>query len=105
MKVNCPTEQVSNSRQYKDMFYKEYNIEFHKPKPLYLTYKFQSKRNPSIVTAIYDLHNVLTTPRSEVSLFYYRRKFAVYNFTILNLGKSKGYSYVWNETTGCVSFY
>lgn len=32
MKENRPWEQVANSRQYKDIFYTEDNIEFHKPK-------------------------------------------------------------------------
>lgn len=137
MKINHPTNQVASSRQYKDIFYKEYNIEFHKPKKdlciiceinkrgsdnennedkkleytlhianktvareLKEICKFQSKRSDVIVTAAYDLQKVLTTPQSEVSLFYYKRKFAVYNFTIFDIGKAKGYSYVWNETIG-----
>ncbi|CAK1597717.1 unnamed protein product [Parnassius mnemosyne] len=141
MKENRPLEQVANSRQYKDIFYNEYNIEFYKPKKdlcilcdrykrgsekekddmkleytLHIanktvvrevkeTYKFQSKQSDIIVTAAYDLQKVLTTPQSEVALFYYKRKFAVYNFTIYDIGKAKGYSLLkkklnwdWNST-------
>ncbi|CAG5044313.1 unnamed protein product [Parnassius apollo] len=136
MKENRPLKQVANSRQYKAIFYNEYNIEFHKPKKdlcilcdrykrgsekekddmkleytLHIanktvvrevkeTYKYQSKQSNVIVTAAYDLQKVLNTPQSEVSLFYYKRKFAVYNFTIYDIGKAEGYSYVWNETIG-----
>lgn len=40
---------------------------------------------------------MLVTPQSDVSDFYYKSKLATYNFTIYDLGNSKGYCYVWHE--------
>ncbi|CAG9787842.1 unnamed protein product [Diatraea saccharalis] len=62
--------------------------------------KRRAEQSDTVVAACYDLQKVLNTPQSEVSLFYYKRKLATYNFTIFDMGKRKGYCYVWDETIG-----
>lgn len=46
------------------------------------------------------MEKVLQTPQSEVSSFYYKRKFATYNFTIYDIGKKEGYCFMWDESNG-----
>lgn len=60
--------------------------------------KNRTVNEPELCVAVFDLQKVLTTPQSEASSFYYKRKFAVYNFTIFDIGKKLGYCYVWNES-------
>lgn len=48
------------------------------------------------VVACFDLEKVLNIPQSEVSIFHYKRKYPVYNFTIYNILEKKGYCYVWH---------
>ncbi|CAG9793040.1 unnamed protein product [Diatraea saccharalis] len=49
--------------------------------------KRRAEQSDTVVAACYDLQKVLNTPQSEVSLFYYKRKLATYNFTIFDMGK------------------
>lgn len=58
----------------------------------------QPFNNPELCIAVFDLQKVLTTPQSEASSFYYKRTFAVYDFTIYDIGKKLGYYYMWNES-------
>jgi len=44
------------------------------------------------------LEKVLTTPQGEVNNFYYKRKFATYNFTIFDIARKLGYCFMWNES-------
>lgn len=46
--------------------------------------------------AIYDLEKVLNIPQSEVGIFHYKRKYAIYNFTVYDALNAKGYCYVWH---------
>jgi hypothetical protein len=46
----------------------------------------------------FDLQKVLTTPKSNVSDFYYSRKLATYNFSMYNLVSKKATCYMWDET-------
>lgn len=62
--------------------------------------KQRAKQSNDVVTACYDLQKILNTPQSEVSVFYYKRKLAAYNFTIYDMGKNKGHCYFWDETIG-----
>ncbi|KAJ0170598.1 hypothetical protein K1T71_013969 [Dendrolimus kikuchii] len=52
-------------------------------------------KNSSTV-AIFDLQKVLSIPQSEVSIFHYKRKYPVYNFTVFDALRKKGYCYVWH---------
>lgn len=49
---------------------------------------------------MFDLQKVLTTPQGEVGSFYYKRKFATYNFTVYDIGKKQSYCYMWCESDG-----
>ncbi|XP_045450125.1 uncharacterized protein LOC123658877 [Melitaea cinxia] len=46
--------------------------------------------------AIFDLEKVLGVPQSEVGIFHYKRKYPVYNFTVFDATRKKGYCYMWH---------
>lgn len=48
----------------------------------------------------FDLQAVLYTPFTDVSLLFYKRKLAVYNFTIYEQISKAGFCYLWPETNG-----
>lgn len=62
--------------------------------------KERALNDPKYCVAVFDLQKVLTSPQSEVSSFYYKRKYATYNFTIFDIGNKQGYCYMWTETEG-----
>lgn len=62
--------------------------------------KQRAEQSDSVVTVCYDLQKILNNPQSEVSVFYYKRKLACYNFTMYDLGEHKIYCYLWDETIG-----
>lgn len=39
---------------------------------------------------------MLNIPQSQVGIFHYKRKYPVYNFTIFDSTRLKGYCYVWH---------
>jgi len=56
--------------------------------------------NDKEVVVCFDLENVITCPRSNVSNFFYKRKLSVYNMTG-HCSKDKfAYNVIWNEQTG-----
>lgn len=62
--------------------------------------KEASKSLQDCIVACFDMQKVLTTPQSELSMFYYKRKLAVYNFTIYDMTNNEGHCYMWDETKG-----
>ena len=42
------------------------------------------------------MEKVLSVPQSEVGIFHYKRKYPVYNFTIFDALRKKGYCYMWH---------
>ena len=48
----------------------------------------------------FDLEKVLTCPKGENSLFFYKRKMHCYNLTITDLVTGEAYCYVWDQTQG-----
>lgn len=62
--------------------------------------KERTANEPQLCVAVFDLEKVLTTPQGEASNFYYKRKFAVYNFTVYDIGNKLGYCYMWDESEG-----
>lgn len=62
--------------------------------------KQQALTDLTLCCANYDLQKILTTPKSDVSVMYYMSKLNVWNFTIYQMGVSKGSCFVWNETIG-----
>ena len=74
----------------------------------------EAARDPSFVTATFDLQSVLQLPSSDVSSMYYKRKICVYNFTIYEAISGVGHCYLWCELDGkrgsseigsCISHY
>lgn len=62
--------------------------------------KERSIKDKEFCVAVFDLEKVLNTPQGDVSSFYYKRKFATYNFTIFDIGKKHGYCFVWHQSEG-----
>ena len=56
--------------------------------------------NQNSAVLCFDLENVLTLPRSNVSNFFYRRKLAVYNLTVHSSLDKSMYCCIWNEAEG-----
>lgn len=57
----------------------------------------RKNQDDTIAVICYDLQNVFALPRANVSSFYYRRKFSVYNLTA-HCSKNKiTYCALWNE--------
>lgn len=59
--------------------------------------KERAQNDKNLCVACFDLQKVLATPQSNVSDFYYKSKYATYNFTIYDIGRNDGYCYVWHE--------
>jgi hypothetical protein len=60
----------------------------------------RAKENPiTTVTACFDLQKVLTVPQSEVGVFHYKRKYAIYNLTVYDIASKDGYCYLWHLQT------
>ena len=57
--------------------------------------KKKDKEDGSILLVIFDLENVVTLPKADVSSFFYKRKLTVYNLTAVC--KGKGYCAIWSE--------
>ncbi|KAL4119726.1 hypothetical protein QTP88_012513 [Uroleucon formosanum] len=62
--------------------------------------KVRSEKDKEFYVAVFDTEKVLITPQGDVSSFYYKRKFATYNFTIFDIGKKHGYCFVWHQSEG-----
>jgi len=60
--------------------------------------KQKADSDHNVRVACYDLQQVLVTPRTSSSQLYYRRKLATYNLTVFDIGKKKGYCYMWHES-------
>lgn len=60
--------------------------------------KLRANHDPAFCVAAFDLEKILVTPQGEVSNFFYKRKFAVYNFTVYDIGKKIGYCFMWDES-------
>jgi len=56
--------------------------------------KVRSLKNKEFCMTVFDLekvlNRVLNTPQDDISGFYYKCKFATYNFTVFNIRKKHG---------------
>lgn len=60
----------------------------------------KDKDNKStLCVAAFDYQKVLQTPQAKSSIFYYKRKLGVYNFTVYDIGRHEGTCYVYDQTT------
>jgi len=64
------------------------------------TDKQTATQDTSFRAITFDLQAVLCTPRAGDAQIFYRRKLAVYNFTIFDGASHQGYNYIWDETEG-----
>ena len=62
--------------------------------------KKSSQTDESVKAITFDLEAVLYTPYTDVSLLYYKRKLAIYNFTIYEQDSKDGYCFLWPESEG-----
>lgn len=54
----------------------------------------------TVLTANFDLQAVLYCPLEFGKPSFYKRKFAVFNFTLYEVAKKKGHCFMWNESQG-----
>ena len=57
----------------------------------------RAKHDSSLPAAVFDLQNVLITPKGHSKGFHHRRKLNTYNLTIFDYGKDLGVNNIWNE--------
>ena len=62
--------------------------------------KAKVKDDATMAAAVLDLQEVLPTPKSNQSLFYYKRKLNIYNLTMMDSRRGQGHCYVWCEKDG-----
>ncbi|KAK3914291.1 Otogelin [Frankliniella fusca] len=60
--------------------------------------KYALENKTTVCYAIFDLQKVLSVPKLDTGMVYYKRKLSMYNFTIYNVIEHKGYCYTWNES-------
>ena len=59
--------------------------------------KEKALSNSNFCAATFDLQQVLSAPKSDVGLAYYKLKLATYNFTVFNLASKDCFCYMWHE--------
>ena len=62
--------------------------------------KIAASFDPTFVAVTFNLGAILTTPFAEDSQIYYKRKLAIYNFTIHEGHSLNGYCYLWVDAEG-----
>lgn len=83
-------------KDYLQQKYDQHQIE----KELSRSEKASDKVSSNAAVAVYDLQAVLQLPKGDVSLFYYKCKLNVLNFTIYDLKSNNCECYVWDESNG-----
>ncbi|GFO49952.1 DNA repair protein rhp54 [Plakobranchus ocellatus] len=59
--------------------------------------KKMASENPKICGAVFDLQQVIYTPKSHHSSIFYKRRPSNYNFTIFDLQSQEGRCFLWHE--------
>lgn len=59
--------------------------------------KEMAKQDPKLCAAVFDLQQVIYTPKSNHSSIFYKRRLANYNFTIYDLHSGEGRCFLWHE--------
>lgn len=62
--------------------------------------KEMSRLDAQYLAFNFDLEAVLSTPKSNAGIIFYKRKLAVYNLTVYNLADSAVSCYIWDESHG-----
>lgn len=77
----------------------EYDIHL-KEIELSRTEKNNDKLKPDVIVAVYDFQAIMTLPQENSSVFYYKSKLNVFNFTIYDMKEHTSDCYVWDESHG-----
>ncbi|GFO25542.1 hypothetical protein PoB_005204700 [Plakobranchus ocellatus] len=56
-----------------------------------------ASENPKTCAAVFDLQQVIYTPKSHHSSIFYKRRLANYSFTIFDLQSQEGRCFLWHE--------
>ena len=59
--------------------------------------KEEARSNKNVVTAAFDLEQVLLTPFGSTGAFYYSRRLKNHNLTVTEIDSMKTHAYLWNE--------
>jgi hypothetical protein len=52
----------------------------------------------TVCYCLMDLQQVISLPKTEAGMVFYKRKLSTYNFTVYDKNKKKGYCYIWDES-------
>ncbi|KAL4719252.1 hypothetical protein ACJJTC_018955 [Scirpophaga incertulas] len=88
--TSCPTD------EQKENFTKHQN-EKEFSRKLKLESKMLAISNNKVACIVFDFQKVLSAPHGNISIYYYRRKLNVYNFTIFELASKEAFCYMWDE--------
>uniref|UniRef100_A0A8D8Z5L8 Uncharacterized protein n=1 Tax=Cacopsylla melanoneura TaxID=428564 RepID=A0A8D8Z5L8_9HEMI len=58
------------------------------------------KRKPNTLCVSFDLQKVLLAPHGNSMLYYFSRKYCIYNFTLYESKTNRGFNNLWGETEG-----
>lgn len=50
--------------------------------------------NTKVACIVFDFQKVLTSPHGNISVYYYKRKLNMYNFTIFDMASKEAYCWV-----------
>nr|CAH7720666.1 unnamed protein product [Callosobruchus chinensis] len=62
--------------------------------------KERAKQKTTLCCGVFDLQQVLSVPKSEVGLAYYKLKLSTYNFTVFDLAYKDACCYMWYQCIG-----
>lgn len=77
-----------------------HNVNRQRSRDLKAEDKLRARKCPELCVAVFDLEKTLNLPKAETNLLYYKRKLAMYNCTVYDLGNTNGYCYIWTEDIG-----
>lgn len=89
-----------NAEKEEKISLKEYYDQHLIEKELAREEKKNDKENANALVAVYDLQAVFQLPKGNVSVFYYKSKLNVLNFTIYDIKTNECSCYVWDESNG-----
>lgn len=89
---NAEGEEKEKKKEYYDRHLVE--------KELSRNEKKHDKEEVDAAVAVYDLQAVMQIPKGDISVFYYKSKLNVFNFTIYDLKSNECDCFVWDESNG-----
>ena len=90
-------ESTEEERRDLQLAYQQHINEKDKVREIKRESKSTSQENPEIVTAVFDLQQVIYLPMSKRGEIFYKRRLACYNFTVFDIATSEGYCYLSHE--------